>query len=302
MIKIALTDEALKHAQDAHLLAIQSYVARQSDGYLAQLFADVTAALPQRTAYQANDWSWLRDFILATPRLLFQLIQSPDKLQFGQFLKLYNSGFCNGSAHYMDDSAKYNAYTFIQNVGIEVCPYCEEEYLDVLKKPDGATVRTLEIDHFYPKGKFPALALCFYNLVPSGQNCNGLKKQAMLGMSPYEQDIESHTWLNPDIPVGSNMENVSVDDCTIHFHPRGGMRENVETLLLEQRYEKYKSIAHRYLLLMQQYNDAKVEEMVRSGYFPSADAAYRILYGEPLADDNRQKLLQKLKRDMTGRR
>ena len=59
---------------------------------------------------------------------------------------------------------------------------------------------------FFAKSTYPALAMCFYNLVPSGQNCNGLKLDRGCGMNPYEKDIEEMTWLFPDIPIGISME------------------------------------------------------------------------------------------------
>ena len=143
--------------------------------------------------------------------------------------------------------------------------------------------------------------MCFYNLVPSGQNCNGMKREELLGMNPYEDGIEGCTWLYPDLPVGVNMENVPAADCTIHFHPKAGMEKNVKALHLEERYERHKATAHKYLLLRQQYDDAKVEEMVKMGMFPTKDFAYRVLYGEPLDEEAEEGILRKLRRDIAGR-
>ena len=61
----------------------------------------------------------------------------------------------------------------------------------------------------------------------------------------------------PGSARGVNMEKVPVADCTIHFHPRAGMEKNVKALHLEERYERHKATAHKYLLLRQQYDDAK---------------------------------------------
>lgn len=130
-----------------------------------------------------------------------------------------------------------------------------------------------------------------------------MKLAASLGMSPYEEIIEECTYLSPDLPVGVNMETMSIDDCEIHFHPKLGMQENVKVLCLEQRYQKHKDKAHRYLTIKQQYDENKIEEMVKAGYFPSSDIAYRILYGEALqdSDSGRPELLRKLKHDLVGR-
>ncbi|MFR5245703.1 MAG: hypothetical protein ACLTFJ_12995 [Clostridium sp.] len=79
------------------------------------------------------------------------------------------------------------------------------------------------------------------------------------------------------------------------------MEKNVKALHLEERYERHKATAHKYLLLRQQYDDAKVEEMVKIGMFPTKDFAYRVLYGEPLDEEAEEGILRKLRRDIAGR-
>ena len=55
---------------------------------------------------------------------------------------------------------------FIRRTKIRVCPYCG---LTIIEPSD----RTKhQIDHFFPKGKYPFLALSYYNLIPSCDKCN----------------------------------------------------------------------------------------------------------------------------------
>ena len=288
----------------AHIEAVIAFVKRKTEGYRRDLFANISRVMTVSGTFEdmsaRDDWSWLSDFILADVKTLKQMIGRPELLQFNEFKRMYSDYFSAGSDKYVDASTKYNAYTFIENLGVTICPYCDEEYLDVVENGNGGKLRTLEIDHFFPKGKYPALAMCFYNLVPSGQNCNGMKREELLGMNPYEEGIEGCTWLYPDLPVGVNMEKVPVADCTIHFHPRAGMEKNVKALHLEERYERHKATAHKYLLLRQQYDDAKVEEMVKMGMFPTKDFAYRVLYGEPLDEEAEEGILRKLSTAPTG--
>lgn len=305
MIKIPGDSKLLPNACSAHFQAILAYVKKRDRKYREDLFHAIENLIPQKISFleaeEKEEWKWLSDFILADVKTLREFVKNEKALQFDTFLKIYEQRFCNGISKYVDDTTKYNAYSFIKNIGITVCPYCEEEFLDVLESKEEGTIRTIEIDHFFPKGKYPGLAMCFFNLVPSGENCNGIKLKNPLGMNPYEENIESCTWLYPDLPIGINMENVSVEDCKIKFHPKQGMKLNVSTLRLEERYDRHKATAHRYLTVKQQYDDAKILEMVKCGFFESEDKAYRILYGEPLQDDGQQQILQKLKRDITGR-
>lgn len=266
MIRIRLSDADLNKACDQHCSAICAYIKKKSRRYQEELFQSIQRVMPYAMNFEdciANDdWNWLYHFLLADADTLKRMIRKKETLQFDQFLKLYQNRFSAGSSKYVDEVSQYNAYAFIRNLGIAVCPYCDEEYIEVLDTADGKTIRTLEIDHFFPKSQYPALALCFFNLVPSGQNCNGMKLAASLGM-----------------------------------------QENVKVLCLEQRYQKHKDKAHRYLTIKQQYDENKIEEMVKAGYFPSSDMAYRILYGEALqdSDSGRPELLRKLKHDLVGR-
>lgn len=298
-----ITKDTFCQAERDHVQAVRAYIETKNEAYQRELFQAVTdvvsAELDYDASKKANDWSWLEKFLLADVPALRKLTrEKPTLLQFDQFKKLYTNRFCNGSSHYVDNTIKYNAYTFIENLGVTVCPYCDEEYLDVLEQEGRPTQRTLELDHFFPKSLFPALAMCFYNLIPSGQACNGIKKEHLLGMSPFEKNIEECTRLSPDLPIGINMENVSLEECDIHFHAVGGMRENISVFCLEQRYQRHKGEAHRYLLLKQTCGEEKIVEMVNMGFFPSIEQAREALYGEVGSD---QQLLQKLKHDILDR-
>ena len=61
---------------------------------------------------------------------------------------------------------------FINNISLDTCPYCNRNY--IYNVSNKSRVKP-EIDHFYPKGKYPFLGASFYNMIPSCQNCNGAK-------------------------------------------------------------------------------------------------------------------------------
>lgn len=61
----------------------------------------------------------------------------------------------------------------IDNVGTDTCPYCNRNYIYKINKANGTNIVRAQLDHFYPKNKYPLLAVTVFNLVPSCQNCNG---------------------------------------------------------------------------------------------------------------------------------
>lgn len=50
-----------------------------------------------------------------------------DVLKMSRYIDfIYNRYFSNGSNKYVDEESQYNAYKFLENLQITVCPYCED--------------------------------------------------------------------------------------------------------------------------------------------------------------------------------
>lgn len=299
MLHIPYDETTLPAAEKQHLDALISYIKNKGDAYCRQLFENITGVIPYDKSYEnaqnQNEWDWLECFVLADVAILRDLASNAEKLQFEQFKYIYENRFSKSPTIYVDEKKTYNSYTFVKNLGIKVCPYCDKEYLDIVEQ-GGRERRTLELDHFFSKSVYPALAMCFYNLVPSGQGCNGLKSSKSIDKSPYEMDIESHTRLCPDLPIGVNMENVSTDECEIKFHPYKDMERNIAVFALESRYQDQKELAHNLLRKKQFYTDEKLAEMVRIGIADSVESAKRDIFGE--LPNPRNQILSKLRRDI----
>ncbi len=88
-------------------------------------------------------------------------------------------------------SATYSAYDFCDELGIDVCPYCNRNYTYTLLHYGNGIVRP-ELDHYVEKSRHPILALSFYNLIPSCHVCNSSLKHA----KPYNFDDFLHPYLH----------------------------------------------------------------------------------------------------------
>lgn len=241
----------------------------------------------------------LRSFILADVKTMREWVQKEaDKLKFKELKDIYNSYFSNGEDKYVFEN--YNAFKLLELLDIPVCPYCEDEKLDVVFNALGKRRRTSEIDHFFDKGTYPALAMNFYNLVPSGQNCNGLKMQQDAGSNPYEEDIEEKTFIYPDIPVGVNIESLTEEDIVLSLHASGGMERNDEVFALTQRYQRMNHEAYRLLGNVQKYPPEKIKELVNMGIFASEEELIENIFGPVDAEIKKKSLHQKMLRDITG--
>lgn len=86
------------------------------------------------------------------------------------------------------------AYSLLFDLNINVCPYCNRQFINTFISPNGKTRATL--DHFYCKSEYPYLALSFYNLIPSCYSCNSSLKGSKKfnfknNVNPYHSSFEN---------------------------------------------------------------------------------------------------------------
>lgn len=300
---IALTFSNINELTTLHYEAVKSYVENTMREASKKSFHSSVLALSGMEDLSETDDTdtWLKRFILASPMQLDKWAsKEKDKLSFTEMKSLYLNRFSNSPTSFVDPEGKYNAYTLFTKMGIKVCPYCEHEFIDIIQK-DGKERRTMEFDHFYPKGddEYPGLAMCFFNLIPSCKPCNQLKLTSPTEASPYDPTIETLTWIYPDLELGVNMEDVSVAQCKPLLHPTGGMVVNNITLGLEQKYANLAPEVHRLLKNKQQFSEEKLKEMEAMG-FGKIDDLRRGFFGTPKDEARWHELHTKMKYDLIG--
>lgn len=122
------------------------------------------------------------------------------------------------------------AYWLQRQLGVEVCPYCNRMYTTTLS---GKCRIRSDFDHFYPKSRYPYLAVSLFNLIPSCSMCNRKKgdiaelfnKESSEDISiiyPYDESFdEMHGQIsfrmiphNKEAIVGQS------EEFTIELHPQ----------------------------------------------------------------------------------
>lgn len=182
---------------------------------------------------------------------------------------------------------------FIEVRGLDYCPYCGEESIDI-EHEEGATDWKGPIDHFLPKSLYPYLGICFYNLIPSCDKCNGLSAKA--AHNPYNP--KSATWMMRN-PYGYYPEIIkfSADYNDLGFLNPKNITINVDAetsdyeegyyrwLKLRSRYQKKRQVAmdiYRQFITMSKENQKFIEKLgVERDFFQ--DAALWLL-GFPIDD------------------
>ncbi len=298
---IKLDFKNIEELKQTHYKAIESYVCDIMRKKQLSAFYQAVMALPGFDGLEIEDLTWLERFILAdVDTLRMWTSQYPQHLEFDCMRKLYLNRFSSSPDIYVDRANTYNAYTLFRLMDIHVCPYCEHESIEEVST-SGKVRRTVEFDHFFPKGDnhYPGLAMCFYNLIPSCKQCNDLKLVNGLSANPYDKNIESLTCLYPDLPAGVLMDSVSDDQCKINLHATGSMVQNDGALALQQRYESVSPEVRRLLRNKQNFPEEKLEEYERLGIDTKANLIYS-LFGNPRAKAKGKELHTKMKEDLIG--
>jgi len=73
-----------------------------------------------------------------------------------------------------DEVQKSQIRQFMKKLGIKACVYCNASYAVDTKDKKA----TFQVDHFYPKSKYPFLCISFFNLQPACMHCNQIKSKS----------------------------------------------------------------------------------------------------------------------------
>lgn len=297
---IHLTYSNIRKAAEAHFNAVVSYVGSMKKEWIDSLYSDIRTLMPGLPAQREGDvYDWLRDFILADVDTLDRWVANDgDKLLFTQFRKLYANRFANGNDNFVDKDNSYNAFTLLDMIDFHVCPYCEDEYFDVVEI-DGKKKRTCDFDHFHAKSleKYPALAMCFYNLVPSGKCCNFIKNDEDVSANPYSADIENYSRFYQDTPPGKILESLGDDEIRVKLDVKGKMIRNESKLGIEQRYNNRTEELRRLFRIKRDMTPENIEQMVKIGI---KIELIKYLLGRPYPEERGNSLHHKLRHDITG--
>ena len=200
----------------------------------------------------------------------------------------------------------YDRYIFVTKHKLKTCPYCNMGYI-LISERDNKKKNGLrpEIDHFFPKSKYPYLAMSFYNLIPSCQVCNHTKKSKDTFkdelLSPYEID-ESAFKFTYNIKNINLLEiqkyNFDIDSLDIDIEEKNKQQNN-DYFKLDKLYKQHKDIVLELIIKKRKYPKSYIEELKRSFKFTD-DEIYRLLLCNYKNDDDLNKRpLSKLIRDIT---
>ncbi|WP_353158632.1 hypothetical protein [Myroides odoratus] len=200
-------------------------------------------------------YTFLNNTFNSTIKLFYDRIFSI--FDYNNFIKVNNS---------------WNAYRLTNALGVTVCPYCNRNYIHTSHNQHGKT--RAELDHFFPKSKYPFLSISIYNLIPSCHVCNSNLKGAKdfylhPHLHPYI-DTENSSfkfeikYKNDDIQeIITDLENFDIilNYSTKDEETKTKAENSCQTFHIEELYNYHKDIAQELLFKSVYYNETKIEEL-----------------------------------------
>lgn len=204
------------------------------------------------------------------------------------------------------------AYELAKKIGVTICPYCNREFINTIVIEESEESRSKceisrpEFDHFFPKSKYPLLALSYYNLIPSGHICNSSIK--------HDRELDINTHIHPYIKDSNDVFNFrseltgmkdgysqyKIDIAT----ESEKVRNTFDFFYLRDIYQSHIDIVERIYEIYNKYPDGEFRRLVE--YFKKFDMPIveteedllNILYSEFIIKDADKEILGKLKQDM----
>lgn len=181
----------------------------------------------------------------------------------------------------------------IKRLGITVCPYCNRDFIN-----NRGSSTSAQLDHFYPRSKYPIFALSLFNLIPSCYVCNHTKAQQEIDVSPYDEIFDFNGALE------LSYEPLSVDYLNNQDHIKVKViikneiiRRNIELMKIDKAYELHTDYVQELIRKAKLYDKVKIEEYLRvySDLFYSKEEILRIIFGNYIQEkDHGKRPLAKL--------
>lgn len=177
-----------------------------------------------------------------------------------------------------------------KNLNIKSCPYCNAQNTILTNKQFGKQIAKFQLDHFFPKNKYPYLSISLYNLIPSCANCNITKSTRDLDFNfhyhPYMMNLadlaEFRLKYLPD-PSKLTLNNLKKQNLEIEFINRHNdplkiVENHKELYHIEGVYNRHNDIAEDLLKFNIVYtNHLSKSHLKIEGLFKSQEEYYRFL-------------------------
>lgn len=164
-----------------------------------------------------------------------------------------------------------------------------------------------QLDHFYPRDKFPIFAISLYNLIPACSTCNHIKSIEEIGISPHDHTRDFSHLRITYMPKSSGwIDNAEEIDLLFDYDKNDpdfqeDMERNLETMGIKSSYCAHKDYVQELLKKKQIYGKEMRSNLLKDfpELFNSDDELIRIIFSNYIDEkDALKRPLAKLTQDM----
>lgn len=224
---------------------------------------------------------------------------------FNDILEVYENFSKRKSLFNLFESKKgnqyYSAIAMVNTLDVNVCPYCNRSFINTTQKRKERNYRTCQLDHFFPKSKYPYLALSFYNLIPVCGTCNHLKGEESFEDFPSPYELKTTDELAIFKLKLQNADLMSKDGVQIKLESVYSAFKIDAPIPLASLYEYHNDLALEIIQKKYIYTDERIAELFNSfpDLFYSEREVKQLLVGNYLdPDDFNKRTLSKLTHDI----
>lgn len=196
---------------------------------------------------------------------------------------------------FSDKTKRYCIYHLAVNLDIDTCVYCNRTYTKTVSKKTKSTRPVF--DHWFPKSKFPFLALSFCNLIPSCKVCNSdMKGSEVFNLSnSYHPYIDNFTDIRFSFKLEPNNKCVPIAQAS----SKKGIKF-LNDFGLTDIYQSHSDEITDLFLLKKKYGSNYLKSLKSLFRGASSESEiYRLAFGTYIEDANfKKRPLSKLKRDI----
>lgn len=178
---------------------------------------------------------------------------------------------------------------------IFLCPYCQRNYINIIQE-DSFTIKP-DLDHFYPKAKYPFLASSIENLVPSCQVCNSRLKK--------ERDFYNIKHLHPLQPSENIFKKIKflyLGNKNIYIKGKAQLsdkeKQYIKTFKIEEIYNTHNEILDDILEKNKKYNHVKKNHILKTCPSMGMKTIKELVFHEYINIDEKKVPMSSLKKSL----
>lgn len=244
------------------------------------------------------------------------LIKSRFKYFINQYEQKLSSTDKKTKDYYEYNGGKYNAYFITKELNLNICPYCNKNYMVTISDIENDVFTRPTLDHFFDKATYPFLALSLYNLIPSCHICNShIKKSKSFHIEthihPYFDDFNKIKKFSIDKQLLSLIN--KEDEFEIVFENKNNITINdevkadnhIKDFALEALYNSHKDKVLELVDISRAYNEDSFQNLVNefaksTKIFKDKNDVKRLMLCHHVEDENIDKRpLNKLVKDIS---